>query len=47
VEKLENWLQRQSLLFKETGWHSKLATVYFKICGEKPPIAFLEIVEGS
>jgi hypothetical protein len=47
VEKFEKLVARQDSLFKRTGWHSKLAFMLFKICEEKPHIAFLEVVGGD
>jgi hypothetical protein len=46
VERLEKLVAKAGPLFSQTGRHSKLATVYFKICGERPHIAFLEVIEG-
>jgi hypothetical protein len=47
VEKLEKSTARHNSLFAKPCWHSRLASLQFKFCGEKPYIAFMEIVKGS
>jgi hypothetical protein len=47
VENLEKLVAKAGSTVPGNRLHSKLAVVYFKICGEKTPIAFLKIVEGS
>jgi hypothetical protein len=47
VEKLEKLVAKAGSTVQSTSRHSKLATVYFKICGDEPHIAFLEFVEGG
>jgi hypothetical protein len=47
VENLEKLIARQNSLFAKTGCHSKLAFMQFKLCEEKPYIAFVEVVKGS
>jgi hypothetical protein len=46
-EKLENLVARQILLFAKPCWHSRLASLQFKFCAEKPHIAFVENVKGN
>jgi hypothetical protein len=47
VEKLEKLVPKAGSTVQGNTLTSKLATVYFKICGEKLHIAFLKMLEGS
>jgi hypothetical protein len=44
---MKNLVNCQQLLFTGMWWHSKFACKLCKICREKHPRAFVDVVEGS
>jgi hypothetical protein len=46
-KRMKNGVNCQHLLFTETERHSKFGCNLSKIYGEKPPRAFVKVVEGS